>query len=174
MKPLSEWTDEGLKTLETRYNERRLTEGGPFSLKEVMIERLRRKRCVFGVAETAKKIIELSRRSEDGVCSYGEIWSAFRPAEPWEGHKTQKIVTDALGAVVAYCVTNNLPVLSTLVVQKGKRQLTPKAVHNIYEECKKLGRDVGVNAHKFIEAEALRARALCASSLPSALASSTR
>jgi hypothetical protein len=159
-------TDEQLEVFVENYRNRDAIVGGKFSLGEVLLEQIRRKPTEFPPREMAEKIIELVQNSEDGVCTYGELWSEFRPADRWEGNKTQKKVTNGLAHVIRYCRSHNLPILSTLVVKAGKRQLEPKAVRNIYEFCRDLGLDVGLDPEGFVTKQAELARALCINDLP--------
>lgn len=168
MRSISEYTREELDRFEVRYRERGLVEGGVFSLREILLEKLRRNPNPFGTREVAAKIVELARESEDGLCTYGQIWSAFRPNTPWAGNNSQSVVAFALGRVVHYCVINKLPILTTLVVQTGTRRLSDKAIGNIYNDCRELGLDVGLNPEGFVREQARLARRLALHDLPKA------
>ncbi|MBR0925736.1 hypothetical protein JQ561_03885 [Bradyrhizobium diazoefficiens] len=168
MRSIAEYTRQELDTFELRYRERGLTEGGVFSLKEILLEKLRRNPNPFGTVEVAAKVIELARASDDGLCTYGQIWSAFKPNTPWEGNHSQSVVASALGRVVHYCVTNRLPILTALVVQTGTRRLSEKAILNIYNDCRDLGLDVGLSPDGFVSEQAKLARQLALHDLPKA------
>src|SRR5437763_12274033 len=105
-RPITELSDAELENLVRNYRAAGRTEGGPYTLADVLLEQLRRKPNPFGTREVAAKIIDLARESADGFLSYGELWKAFRPDTPWTGHSTQQIVRDRLDRVVAYCVQN--------------------------------------------------------------------
>ena len=160
---VDELTDEQLDTFEANYRRVNKTEGGKYSLSEILLEKLRRKPTAFGTREVAAK---MARASDDGLCTYGQIWSEFRPNAPWEGHKTLSIIASSLGRVVHYCVTNDLPILATLVVQTGTRQLSEKAIQNIYNDCRELGVSVGPDPDAFVRKQVDLARALAISDLP--------
>jgi hypothetical protein len=166
MRSIKDFSDDELNTLEARYRSLNKTEGGLFPLKDIMLEKLRRKPSAFGTRETAAKIVELSAKSDDGFLTYGDIWKHFRPSTPWEGHKTLRIVADCLGRVVHYCVGNGLPILTVLVVRESTRRLSHQAVQNIYDECRELGLDVGDNPEAFIRTQAELSRALVIDQLP--------
>ena len=68
--------------------------------------------------------------------------------------------------MVRFCHMNNLPILTTLVVEAGKRQLSTKAVQNIYNLCRELGMDVGYDPNSFVAKQADLARALSTNNLP--------
>lgn len=106
---ISNLSDAELDAFEENYRKASKTEGGKFSLREILLEKMRRRPNPFGVREVAAKIIELANSTNDGLLTYGDIWSAFRPNLPWEGHNTLRIVADSLGRVVHYCVMNKLP-----------------------------------------------------------------
>jgi hypothetical protein len=163
---IEDLSDEQLDNMEANYRSKNKTEGGKYSLSEVLLEKKRRRPTAFGVREVAAKIIELTKASDDGFVSYGEIWTAFRPSIPWEGHKNLRIVADALGRVLHHCVKNRLPILTVLVVQSANRKLSSKAIQNIYNECRDLGLDVGLDPTAFIENEVEAARALVIDQLP--------
>jgi hypothetical protein len=135
--PISDLTDSQLDRFEANYRQKNKTEGGIYSLGEIMLEKRRRKPSEFGARELAAKIIELAALSEDGLVSYSDLWSAFR-SDTWTGHKSLKIMSDGLDRVIHYCVINRLPIVTVLVVQKGTRALSPEAIDNIYSECMEL------------------------------------
>jgi hypothetical protein len=153
--PISDLTDHQLDRFEANYRQKNKTEGGIYSLSEIMLEKRRRKPSEFGVREVAAKIIELAAASEDGLVTYSDLWSAFR-GDPWTGHKSLKIISNSLDRVIYYCVTNRLPILTVLVVQKHTRALSRKAVEGIYESCRDLGVDVGLDPTAFVEQEIKR------------------
>jgi hypothetical protein len=163
---IEQLADEQLDTFESNYRKAGKTDGGKYSLSEILLEKLRRKPTVFGTQQVATKIIELAQRSDDGLCTYGQIWSAFRPDTPWEGHKTLSVVASSLGQVVHYCVTNNLPILTTLVVQTGTRRLSQDAIQNIYKECRDLGVSIGHDSEAFVSTQAELARHFALNDLP--------
>jgi hypothetical protein len=165
---ISEWKDDELSSLESRYRERGLTEGGVYTLAEIRLEQRRRSPNPFGVRETAVKILELAAASGDGLTTYGELWSAFRPNEAWKGNASVSVMSKALDRVIAYCVDNRLPIISTLVVRTGSRSLSDQAVQNIYEEVKALGVDVGLDAAAFVLGQTDQSRKLLPDTLPAA------
>ena len=131
--------DNELNQYEANYRRANKSVGGKYTLSQILLEKAQRKPNVFGVRETAVKILDLTAASKDGLVTYGEISNAFRPNSPWEGNNTQKIVADALGRVVHYCVTNELPILTVLVVRGSTRALAKEAIANICNECRELG-----------------------------------
>lgn len=157
---IRELTDKQLTNLEKNYAAKGLTEGGPFSLAEVRIEKLRRLPTTIDTVALAKRIVELARQSEDGLVTYGELWHFFNPNQEWKGNATQQVLANALGRVVAYCVTRRLPIVTALVVRTGSRKLSPEAVANIYREAKELGVDTGPEPQLFVEEQCDAARKL--------------
>jgi hypothetical protein len=149
--PISDLSDEELDRFEANYRRENRMEGGKYSLSEILLEKKRRNPSPFGVREVAGKIIELGGASDDGLVTYGDIWNAFRPNSPWEGHKTLRIVANTLGRVIYYCVTNRLPILTVLVVRSNNRRLSSQAIENICRECRELGVDVGPDPMAFVE-----------------------
>jgi hypothetical protein len=77
--PISELSDKELDRFEASYRRVNRTEGGKYSLSEILLEKRRRKPSEFGVREVAAKIVELAALSADGLVTYGDIWNAFRP-----------------------------------------------------------------------------------------------
>jgi hypothetical protein len=155
-------SDRQIADVVRRYREKGLTEGGPWSLAELLMEQRRRIRSELPTVGVARKIVELSSKSPDGLTTYKDIWSAFRPGEAWIGNKSQQTVASALARVVAYCVRNGLPILTVLVVQSASRRLSPEAVANIYNEARELGVPAGLDAGAFIEDQRARAREIAA------------
>jgi hypothetical protein len=162
---ISDLTDRQLDIWEANYRRAHKTEGGKYTLSEILLEKKRRKPSAFGVRELAVKIIELATLSEDGLVTYSDLWNAFRP-DRWTGHKSLAIMSDSLDRVIHYCVTNRLPIVTVLVVQKGTRTLSEKAICNIYDECRELGVDVGVDPSKFIDKQTKLSRAFALEGLP--------
>ena len=114
----------------------------------------------------AAMILELARESDDQVTTYGELWKSFRPDSPWLGNATQRIVCQSLAQVIAYCVRHKLPIVTTLVVNGGKRKLAAAAIQNIYQECKKLGVVTGSYPETFVEEQIAKSKALALHDLP--------
>lgn len=156
-----------LKDNVRRYREQGVTTGGHYSLAELLQELNNRvKPGAFGTVETARKIIELSGQSTDGLISYGDLWKAFRPNEPWSVFKSRKAVTDALAQVGYYCVRHKLPLIITLVVNAGKNALTDKAKSNIYEFWTDRGLESDGDRDAFITRQQELSRQLTATHLP--------
>ena len=88
-------SDEELERVRKRYLAADKQEGGPFTLREVLLEQLRRKPSAFGVVETARKIIELAAQSKDGLVTYGDLWKAFCPGVQWKANYSRRVVADA-------------------------------------------------------------------------------
>ena len=159
-------TDRQVSLMISRYEERELIEGGRYSLAELKMEQLRRVQSPLPYVEVARTIVELATKSDDGLITYRDIWDAFRPGEPWRWPVSNNTVNPSLQRVVEYCVRNSLPILTVLVVQEGKRKLSPEAVQNIFNEARALGVDVGHDAVAFIDRERGRARNVVAANLP--------
>jgi hypothetical protein len=162
---VTDLSDEELERVKKRYLAAHKQEGGPFTLRDVLLEQLRRKPSAFGVVETARKIIELAAQSRDGFVAYGDLWKAFCPGVQWKANYSRRVVADALYRVIYYCVRNKLPILTVLVVKGDTRSLSEQAIHNIYDECKVLGVDVGLNPLEFVERESVCARGLVGTNL---------
>lgn len=166
--PIQDLKNEQLANLQANYLKRNATEGAIYTLAEVKIEMMRRLPNPFGVRETAVKIVEMAQASSDGLLTYGELWKAFRPNEPWKGNASGTIMANALGRVAAYCVDNKLPILTTLVVRTSGRKLSPEAIENIYAAAKEWGVDTGPDAKAFVTAQTEGARKLTIANLPAA------
>lgn len=147
---IGQLTDRELINLENNYVAKALTTGGRFSLAEVRLEKLRRLPSQLDTVALAKRIVELARQSPDGLTTYGELWKSFHPDAEWKGNATQQILANALGRVVAYCVSEGLPIVTVLVVRTGSRKLSEEAIDNIYEEAVSLGVNAGNSAEEFV------------------------
>jgi len=132
-----------------------------YTLPELLAEQHRREKVgTFPTVETAQKIVQLVGESATGVITYLDVWDAFRPGQPWEAHKSRQEVTNALDRVSFYCIRHGLPLLVTLVVNKGQGKLTDDAKDNIFGAAKERGVAVGPDRDAFIEDQQQRARAL--------------
>lgn len=163
---ISEFSDRELDNLITNYRKSGKEEGGVYALAEVRLEKARRIKSPFPPRDVAKVIVESAQQSDDGNVTYKEIWLAFRPDDDWMGNMSQTEVGNALGRVIAWCVDNQLPILSTLVVRSDSRKHTAQAEQNIYDEAKNLGVDVGIHPRMFVQGQAEKARKLMVGSLP--------
>lgn len=163
---IGSWNDKQIASVIERYRKRGLTEGGPFSLSELLMEQRRRIKTEIPTVALVRKIVELARGSADGLVTYKELWTAFRPDEEWVGNKSQQIMGNALARVVEYCVRHQLPVLTVLVVKTGSRKLDPKAVSNICNDARDLGVTVGPDEGRFIDEQQEAARAVVLAQLP--------
>jgi hypothetical protein len=150
MKDIRSWTDKQLANLENNYLKKQAETGGPFSLAEVRLEILRRLPSPMDKVEVARKIVELAKATEDHLTTYGELWSSLNPDQDWKGNATQQIVANSLGQVIAYCVDNDMPILTTLVVRASNRQLSDEAVGHIYNESRSLGVQTGPDPKAFV------------------------
>ncbi|GFM28601.1 hypothetical protein [Novosphingobium sp. PY1] len=151
MREISELSDKELTALENNYIEKRLESGGPYSLAEVRLEKMRRLPTTLDPVLVARKIVELAKGSSDHLTTYGDLWKSINPDQPWKGNATQQIVANALGRVIAYCVTNGLPILTTLVVRGSSRRLSDEAIGHICSEAKALGVAIGPDPKDFVE-----------------------
>ena len=150
---LSELSDKQIHTFIKNYEDNGQDKGGIFSLAELKVEILRRTKSPFPAVEVARTIVSLSQRSTDGLVSYKQVWERFRPNAVWVGNAPRTEMAKALGSVIAYCIDKNLPILTTLVVQAGKRMHSEKAILNIYNEARSFGVDVGLDANAFVKGE---------------------
>src|SRR4051812_27978326 len=125
---VQEFSNSQLETFIGNYRKHKKSEGGKYTLAELLLEQRRRTPSQLGTREVAGKIVDLSKHSADNLLTYGELWQSVRPGHPWKGNATQKIVSNSLYRVIGYCVANELPILTVVVVQGGNRQLSQKAV----------------------------------------------
>lgn len=159
-KSIRELTDKELQNIIANYARLGLETGGAYALAEAKLELLHRQPSPFPVVAVAKAIVEQAKKSGDRLTTYGELWQAFNPGKEWRGNADQQVIGKALGRVIAYCVSHGLPILTTLVVQKGPRKLSDKAIGHIFEEAKSLGVDTGPDPKAFVEQQREAAMAL--------------
>ena len=164
--PISDLSDKELDCYKSNYRRAKQTAGGKYSLSEILLEKKRRKPSPFGVRDVAAKIVELAAASPDGLVTYGEIWSAFRPHVAWKGNNSLRMVSNSLARVIQYCIAHGLPIVNVLVVRTNTRRLSDKAIENIYRDCKELGMDVGSDPKAFVDKEMNRSRAVVRDQLP--------
>jgi len=67
-------TDKQLENFAANYRRSKRTEGGKYTLSEILLEQRRRSPSPFGTREVAAKILELARQSNDGLLTYGDLW----------------------------------------------------------------------------------------------------
>ena len=154
---ISDLTDEELATFETNYRKRQKTEGGIFTLEEILSEQSRRLARQWNIPTLLRAIVE-NRQQGDGLTEYNDLWRLMSPNRPWKGQGPLVIVMQALDALNRYIVAEGLPLYTILVVNGATRTLRAKAIENLYYRCRELGRQVGPDIDSFVERE--RARAL--------------
>jgi hypothetical protein len=146
---IGDWTLEQIETLVQRYRQRGITEGGKFTLSELLLEQKRRTPSKFDGVEVVKGIIELAKKSPTRLITYGELYRFLSGGLPWKGNATQSEMSRALDRGIHHCVQSSLPILTVVVVrQNGK--LAPDAIQGIYDECKELNVDVGIDPELFV------------------------
>lgn len=157
---IGDLTDRQINTFIANYERSGKVDGGNFPLSELRLEKQRRIASPFPPAETAKAIVEMAKKSKDGLVTYKEIWQKFRPNSVWTGNAPRAEMAKALGRVIAYCIDNQLPILTTLVVKGDTRKHSPDAIKNICNEVRSYGVDVGADPLTFIKGEQDRSRSM--------------
>jgi hypothetical protein len=157
---LEELTDREIENFVKSYEREAKTEGGIYSLAELRVEKLRRLPSARPPGEVTRFVIKNASKSPSGTITYNELWNFLSPGVPWKGNHSIKIVGSTLGAAIAYCIKNKLPLVSTLVVRTGSRTLSDRAIEAIYNDAKAYGLNVGLDAKEFVIREAQKARDL--------------
>ncbi|WP_447765298.1 hypothetical protein [Sphingopyxis panaciterrae] len=163
---LEDLTAQQINSFIANYENSGKIEGGKFSLSELRLEKQRRIISPFPPAETAKAIVEMAQTSKDGLVTYKDVWQRFRPNAVWTGNAPRAEMAKALGRVIAYCIDNELPILTALVVKGSTRSHSPEAIQNICNEVRSYGIDVGTEPREFVKGEQDRSRTLVAEALP--------
>jgi hypothetical protein len=160
------WDDRKIAQMIANYRRNGVSEGGVVPLSDLLVERLRRTKSDIDTVALAKAIVANAAVSTDGLTTYKELWTEFRPGEEWVGNKSQQIMGNALSRVVSYCVRHRLPILTVLVVQSGTRALDPKAITNIANDSRELGLDVGPDPSAFVDRQRDLAREVVVEAMP--------
>lgn len=154
---LSDLNERQLDSFIDNYRTQGKVTGGKFSLSELQLERQRRIKSPFPPADVAKTIVTLAKKSADGLVTYKEIWQVYRPDAVWVGNAPRSEMAKALGSVIAYCIDNSLPILTTLVVRGDSRSHSDEAKINIWNEAQSLGVDVGLDPAAFVQQQQIAA-----------------
>lgn len=171
VRPISEWSITQLETMIDRYRERGVSEGGPYRLRDVMVELLSRTPSTIEPRQAAEAIVTLSQTNEGGLVSYGSVWKHVT-GRSWSAMARTETIR-ALDGLIAYCVTHELPLISTLVVADGADELGQGAVEKTARQAADLGIEVGADLSAFVLAQQQMARALSPETLPPARSGST-
>lgn len=135
---LSELSARQLATFIYAYERNGLVSGGEFTLAQLLQETNRRTpEHPFGTIDTARMIISLSSISPMGIITYRNIWEAFSPGEPWNISISRPAVINALQRVGFYCVSNNFPLIITLVLNDTKadeQDTLSEAIHDYWNK----------------------------------------
>ena len=164
---LSAIKDSALGSLIDRMRSAEDTSKAPYTLAELLQENRRRKPAgIFSAAEVGKLIIQLVAENGGQPVSYGEVWSALRPDEPWHMHKSRKEIGDVLDRLSFYCIRHGMPLIGTLVINKSEKDLTDPAKKNVYAAAKERGMDVGLDREGFVSQQQQMARNLAVRQWP--------
>jgi hypothetical protein len=161
-KPLDEWTDAKLQALVDNYRRNGVEEGGVYPLSELLLEQRRRLVPEVPVTRVVDCILELSRKSRDGLVTYGEVHAELFPGQEWLGNASQRKMSLILDRVIGFCVEKKLPLVSVLVVRQSPRRLDPSAKTHIVSTAKSLAFDVG-DSETFLQRQVEEALALARS-----------
>lgn len=151
---LGDLTDHEIRSMIKNYDGNGRTTGGKWSRAELALELDRRKKVIFVPRDLAMKILNLCHDAPDKRVSYGELWLAYHPAPLPKGQGWVKKVTDGLAVLGAWCVDNDLPILSTLVVNNGTRELKDTACENVWNYIKAITNDTSLSARDFVDEQA--------------------
>jgi len=160
MRPVQDLSDTEIATMAKNYVDKGVVFGGVWPLSDLRLEQSRRSTAQFPPTDLMDVILRVSSAAKDNQISYKEVWTAFRPGEPWQAHNSQKQVTNGLYRLGSHCVDNGLPMLSVLVVPSLSRILTDEAARNIWAFATSLGVEAGPDPRAYAEREATKARSL--------------
>jgi hypothetical protein len=163
---IRELSDDQLENLEQNYRKKGLTEGGKYSLREVLSEKLRRQGKNYTGRDVAKKILELAQSRGDGKVTYKELWKEYYPYKEWQGHASVSEVKAALGAAVNYCIESDLPLITSIVVQSGSGENSAEAKENMRKAAQEWGYPIHQTAEEFVNKQANETRKLDPDKLP--------
>ena len=151
---LGDLTERKIRAMIQNYDTNGRTTGGKWSRAELVLELDRRKPAIFVPRDFALKILTLCHASPDQRVSYSELWLAYHAAPLPKGQAWAKKITDGLAVLGAWCVDNDLPILSTLVVNNATRELKDAACENVWSYVKAIKNDASVSARDFVDEQA--------------------
>lgn len=167
VRALSEWSDAEIRTLIKRYEERRLTSGGIYTLAELHLEYARRVKAPHEPKEFAACILTLAAASSKRRVTYGALFEHLNGRTP-NGQGDIKTITASLERLGAYCHDRGLPIISTLVVNKATGEMTADAVHNVWNYLRQINPTMPDDPAAFVAEQAARAERLSPESLEAA------
>lgn len=165
-RPISERSNDYIRNFIAAYGREGGTDGGIYTLKELLVEQLRRSPRVRSPRDVLQFIVGTASASPSGTLTYKQLWQFLFPDTNWKGNHSVSVVSDTLNTVIAYCVQHGLPLATTLVVQASSGKLSDSAITKTYEEARQYGYDVGPVAAIFVAQQAERSRELTAEMLP--------
>lgn len=162
---IQDWTKIQLSNLLSNYERQNLTEGGPFTKAQVILELERRAGGKFDGEDVTRVILDLRDKTSVGVVRYRDIWHHYFPEQRWTGNSSGNTVGQALHAAAYYCATNNLPIVTALVSQAAG-SITKQAKQNMFDAANDWGVAKGTNADEFYDINIADLKKLRAESLP--------
>lgn len=152
---LRDLTEREIRAMIKNYDRNGQTSGGKWSRSELVLELDRRKSTVYPPHHLAQIILRMCHVSYDRRVSYKELWLAHNEGPLPKGQNWVKPLTDGLAVLGAWCIDNDLPILSTLVVNDQKRELSDQAASNVWNYMKDKLPNVPLNAREFVEQQAV-------------------
>ena len=133
---------EQLETNIANYKRLKVTVGGKYSLAECYLEMERRKGIAYSGHDVALAIVEIAKTSDDGYCTFLEMWKNFNPKREWVGAGCMQEANNMLGAAAYFCASfpkGALPIVTALVVRTDSRTVTSAAKKNMWKAANDWG-----------------------------------
>jgi len=149
---IQDLSDEQVENLIQNYRRLDKTEGGKYTLAECLLDNERRKGIAYNGRDVTAKIVELAKASDDGLCTYLELWKSFNPNKEW-GLSSMREVMQMMGAAAYFCVRENQPIVTAAVVRTDKRTVSFKAKQNMFYAAQEWGVNTGVDIEAWYQAQ---------------------
>lgn len=156
-RPITQYSDQGLRNLLANYGKRGVTEGGIFSRQEVQMELFRRDCLPYDGYTIVALIMDLAKRSDKGFVTYQTLWQALNPNDAGWGPYALRQCMKAMGAANYICARANLPFVATLIVCADTGMWSEQAVLAIASTAEMLGVRAQQTAEDFVLNEAVKA-----------------
>lgn len=152
--------------LEANYRRLEKTEGGTYSLFEIETEKVRRRQSAHDGRDITSRLLRLAKESADGLVSFKELWDETYVGVTWSGQGCYSEIRKSIDAAAEYCLKNELPYVTALLVNDSTREHPNDGKTNMHETAIRYGRTVPDDVERFIAQEIVKSQNIEISELP--------
>jgi hypothetical protein len=169
-KPASDYSDEHLKLVITRYTAQGSTTRSAIPLVDFLREREKRQALGLGPRGLALNIVRIAKQSKNGRASYSDVWHCYNDGLLPQGNHWIKQFIKPFDDLVTACVAMKLPLITTLITEKDKTIQSPDGIRNLWDFAVANDVAVGNSPEAYVRMQAVEAAQLSIGDIEEAFA----